>query len=45
MFLEKYDNISFLADLLGHESIDTTRIYLRRTSTEQQRIVDQVVTW
>ena len=45
MFLEKYDDISFLADLLGHESIDTTRIYLRRTSTEQQRIVDQVVTW
>lgn len=44
-FLEKFNDISLLADLLGHESIETTRIYLRRTSSEQQAIVDKVVTW
>ena len=44
-FLEKYNDIAFLADLMGHESIETTRIYLRRTATEQQAIVDKVVTW
>jgi len=44
-FLERSGDIALLADLMGHESIETTRIYLRRTSTEQQAIVDKVVTW
>lgn len=44
-FLEKYTDIALLADLMGHESIETTRIYLRRTSSEQQAIVDKIVTW
>jgi len=44
-FLEKFNDIAFLADLMGHESIETTRIYLRRTASEQQSIVDKVVTW
>ena len=44
-FLEKFSDIAFLADLMGHESIETTRIYLRRTSSEQQTIVNQVVDW
>ncbi len=44
-FLEKFNDISLLADLMGHESIETTRIYLRRTASEQQEIVDEVVTW
>ncbi len=44
-FLEKYNDIAFLADLMGHESIETTRIYLRKTATEQQKIVDKIVTW
>lgn len=44
-FLEKYNDIALLADLMGHESIETTRIYLRRTASEQQEIVDRVVTW
>lgn len=44
-FLEKYNDIALLADLMGHESIETTRIYLRRTATEQRNIVDKVVTW
>ncbi|MCR4564477.1 MAG: integrase, partial [Bacteroidales bacterium] len=37
--------IALLADLMGHESIETTRIYLRKSSLEQQIIVDKVVTW
>lgn len=44
-FLEKYNDLALLADLMGHESIETTRIYLRRTSEEQQEIVDKVITW
>ena len=44
-FLEKFNDISLLADLMGHESIETTRIYLRRTATEQQAIVDKVIIW
>lgn len=44
-FLEKFNDISLLADLMGHDSIETTRIYLRRTSTEQKDIVDKIVTW
>lgn len=44
-FLNKYNDIALLADLMGHESIETTRIYLRRTSTEQQDLVNKVVTW
>jgi site-specific recombinase XerD len=44
-FLDKYNDIALLADLMGHESIETTRIYLRRTASEQQEIVDKIVTW
>ena len=44
-FLEKFNDISLLADLMGHESIETTRIYLRRTASEQQELVDTIVTW
>lgn len=44
-FIERCGDISMLSDLLGHESIETTRIYLRRTSTEQQQIVNHVVDW
>ena len=44
-FLERFNDIALLADLMGHESIETTRIYLRRTAGEQQSIVDEVVTW
>lgn len=44
-FLEAFNDLALLADLMGHESIETTRIYLRRTATEQQAIVDKVVNW
>ena len=44
-FLERSNDISFLADLMGHESIETTRIYLRKTETEQREIVDRIIDW
>lgn len=44
-FLEKNKDIALLADLMGHESIETTRIYLRKTSEEQKEVVDKIVTW
>lgn len=44
-FLERFNDLALLADLMGHESIETTRIYLRRTATEQQAIVDKIVDW
>ncbi len=43
--MEWYFVVWYLADLMGHESIETTRIYLRRTASEQQAIVDKIVTW
>lgn len=44
-FLDRCNDIAFLADLMGHESIETTRIYLRKTATEQRAIVDEVIDW
>lgn len=44
-FLERCNDIAFLADLMGHESIETTRIYLRKTATEQRAIVDTIIDW
>ena len=44
-FLSRLNDISLLADLLGHDSIETTRICLRKSSTEQQQIVNEVVNW
>ena len=44
-FIEVCPDIALLSDLLGHDSIETTRIYLRRSSREQYRIVNQVVNW
>ena len=44
-FLAKCNDIAFLADLMGHESIETTRIYLHKSSTEQQDLFNQIVNW
>lgn len=44
-FLSKFNDISLLADLMGHESIETTRIYLTRSSDEQRELIDKIVTW
>lgn len=44
-FLDRYNDISLLADLMGHESLETTRIYIRRTASEQRAVVDKVIDW
>lgn len=44
-FIEKCGDISLLSDPLGHKNLETTRIYLRRSSGEQYEIVNRVVTW
>ena len=44
-FITKNPDIAFLADLMGHESIETTRIYLRRTAAEQRSAVDEAIDW
>lgn len=45
MFVKKNKDIIQLADLLGHGSIDTTRIYLQRSYDEQKRDFNRNVTW
>ena len=44
-FLDKRSDVTILSDILGHESIKTTQIYLRRSYIEQKRIIDKTVTW
>lgn len=44
-FLKYRLDISLLADLLGHSSLDITRIYLKMTSREQAEVIDEVVQW
>lgn len=43
--IERNPDITLLADLMGHESIETTRIYLRRTANEQRAAVDEAIDW
>lgn len=44
-FLEKRNDLALLADLLGHSSIETTRIYTRMTTAAQIKLIDKIVTW
>lgn len=44
-FIDKSGDLSLLADLLGHENIETTRIYLQRSHLEQQQILNRVIQW
>lgn len=44
-FIEKCSDIALLSDLLGHKNLETTRIYLRRSSSEQYEIVNKVIDW
>lgn len=44
-FIERNPDIALLADLMGHESLETTRIYLRRTASEQRVAVDETIDW
>lgn len=44
-FLKHCSDMALLADLLGHKSLETTKIYLRYTMQEQRDKVNQVVDW
>ncbi len=45
LFLKQNKNIALLSDVLGHESLNTTAIYLRLSAEEQKRQIDQTVKW
>ena len=43
IFLETYpDNIVMLADLLGHSSLETTRLYTRKTLKQKQKMLSKM---
>ena len=42
VFYQACKDIAKLADLLGHSSIETTRIYLVTSGTEHQRAIDRL---
>ena len=44
-FLKKNPDIALLADILGHRSIDMTRIYLKRSQEQLKDAVNQTVKW
>ncbi len=45
MYLKKNKDVVQLANLLGHENVDTTRIYLTKTFGEQQNEYNSIVNW
>jgi len=44
-FIKRKNDISLLADLLGHGSVNVTQIYLKQSEEEQKHAVDSVVDW
>ena len=44
-FLKRNNNISLLADLLGHSGVNTTMIYLRMSQQEQKAEINKSVNW
>ncbi len=44
-FLKNSNDISLLADLLGHATIETTRIYLKQTLSDQRSEINRIVNW
>lgn len=44
-FLKRNNNISLLADLLGHGNVNITQIYLRQSQEEQKSAVDEAMDW
>lgn len=44
-FLKRNQNLSLLADLMGHSSVQTTSIYLRLSREEQMRQFNEAARW
>ena len=44
-FIKRNSDIALLADPMGYESIETTRVYLRRIAQEQCDELNAVVDW
>lgn len=44
-FLKRRNDIALLADLLGHSSVNMTRIYLQQSQERQQEAIDKTVDW
>ncbi|MDE6022894.1 MAG: tyrosine-type recombinase/integrase, partial [Muribaculaceae bacterium] len=44
-YLAKTKDIIQLAELLGHESVDTTRLYLQKSKEEQKRDINRNIDW
>lgn len=44
-WVSKNKDYTLLADLLGHSSLETLRVYTKMSSNEQHSIVNKVVTW
>lgn len=44
-FLKRNNNIALLADLLGHNSVNVTQIYLRMSQKQQRDEIDKAVNW
>jgi len=43
--LKRNNNLSLLADVMGHSSMSTTAIYTRLTKEQQILAVNSAVTW
>lgn len=44
-YLAKTKDVIQLAELLGHESVDTTRLYLQKSKEEQKRDINRNIDW
>lgn len=44
-YIKSNGNLLLLSDLMGHSSVDTTRIYARMSALEQTKIINDVVKW
>ncbi len=44
-FLKSNSNIALLADLMGHQDINTTAIYLKMSKAEQRKALDETMRW